>query len=406
MTKAEDREPDESSIDASESPAVDLDDIDTDVSPADDDSDDAAAPTEAAKKPKHGLTHQLYTGELSYDFIGRRRLWYIISAILILVSGVAYGVRGLNLGIEFTGGAEFSVTAEPSDETISKVRTAVTDLGLPDMASVSVQKVGQNMVRVQTRSLEVDEIPQVQQAIADATDVKNTEVAYSLIGASWGDQITNRGLIALAVFLALVSLLIWVYFRELKMAVAALVALAHDLVITIGVFALVGFSFTPASLIGMLTILGYSLYDTVVVFDKVRENTAGLKHTRLTYSQAANNAVNQVFVRSVNTTIIGILPVAALLFTGVFVLGTGPLKDVGLVLFVGMIAGAYSSIFIATPLLAQMKEREPAMVAQRRRVERRAERDAARVSVTVRTGSGNGSNSGAIDNETTRSKKS
>ena len=406
MTKAEDREPDESSIDASESPAVDLDDIDTDVSPADDDSDDAAAPTEAAKKPKHGLTHQLYTGELSYDFIGRRRLWYIISAILILVSGVAYGVRGLNLGIEFTGGAEFSVTAEPSDETISKVRTAVTDLGLPDMASVSVQKVGQNMVRVQTRSLEVDEIPQVQQAIADATDVKNTEVAYSLIGASWGDQITNRGLIALAVFLALVSLLIWVYFRELKMAVAALVALAHDLVITIGVFALVGFSFTPASLIGMLTILGYSLYDTVVVFDKVRENTAGLKHTRLTYSQAANNAVNQVFVRSVNTTIIGILPVAALLFTGVFVLGTGPLKDVGLVLFVGMIAGAYSSIFIATPLLAQMKEQEPAMVAQRRRVERRAERDAARVSVTVRTGSGNGSNSGAIDNETTRSKKS
>lgn len=365
-----------------------IDETPTSPDPADEESSTApVAEPDVARSgaAKTGLAHKLYTGALSYDFIGRRRLWYLVSAILVVVSVASFGIRGLNLGIEFTGGAEFSVSAEPSDDTISDVRTAVQDLDLPDMGSITVQQVGQNAVRVQTRSLDVDEIPQVQRAIADVAGVDSTDVAYSLIGASWGDQITNRGLIALVVFLALVSVLIWVYFREAKMAVSALVALAHDLVITVGVFALVGFSFTPASLIGMLTILGYSLYDTVVVFDKVRENTTGLRHSRLTYSQAANNAINQVLVRSINTTIIGVLPVAALLVTGVFVLGTGPLKDVGLVLFVGMIAGAYSSIFIATPVLAQLKEREPEMVAQRKRVKRRLEKDAAKVSVTVTT---------------------
>ena len=167
---------------------------------------------------------------------------------------------------------------------------------------------------------------------------------------------------------------IWVYFREFKMSIAAIVALLHDLVITVGVYALVGFSVTPATMIGVLTILGYSLYDTVVVFDKIRENTRELTSGRLTYSVAANNAVNQTLVRSLNTTIIGVLPVAALLFTGWFILGTGPLKDLGLALFVGMIAGAYSSIFIATPLLAQMREADPDMVEHRERLARRAAR--------------------------------
>jgi preprotein translocase subunit SecF len=187
-------------------------------------------------------------------------------------------------------------------------------------------------------------------------------VAYSLIGASWGGQITERALIALGVFITLVALVIGFYFRDVKMSAAALIALAHDLVLTIGIYALVGFTVTPATLIGVLTILGYSLYDTVVVFDKVRENVRDLRSsTTRTYSEAANLAVNQVLVRSINTTIIGVLPVAALLFTGAVILGEGPLKDLALALFVGMVAGAYSSIFIATPILAQMKEREPDM---------------------------------------------
>ncbi len=188
---------------------------------------------------------------------------------------------------------------------------------------------------------------------------------------SWGKQITQQAAIALVVFLVLVGLLIWIYFRDAKMSVAALLALGHDLVITIGVYALVGFTVTPATMIGVLTILGYSLYDTVVVFDKVRENVAAMETNKVTYTEAANHAVNQVLVRSLNTTIIGVLPVAAILFAGVFVLGSGPLEDLGLALFVGMIAGAYSSIFIATPLLAQLREREPEMTAHRERVERR-----------------------------------
>src|SRR5699024_1423859 len=198
------------------------------------------------------------------------------------------------------------------------------------------------------------------------------EVAYSLIGASWGGQITQMALIALGVFLGLVCLVIAIYFRNWKMSLAAVVALLHDLVVTIGVYGAVGFVVTPATVIGVLTILGYSLYDTVVVFDKVRENTRNLLgQTTSTYAESANLAVNQVLVRSINTTLIGVLPVAALLVTGVFVLGEGPIKDLSLALFVGMIAGAYSSIFIATPLLAQMKSREPDVAKHDKRVARR-----------------------------------
>ena len=205
-------------------------------------------------------------------------------------------------------------------------------------------------------------------------------MAYSLIGASWGGQITDRALIALGVFLLLVTLVIWAYFRNWKMSVAALVALLHDLVLTVGIYALVGFTVTPATVIGVLTILGYSLYDTVVVFDKVRENVRDLTSSaRQTYSEAANLAVNQVLVRSINTTIIGVLPVAALLFAGAFILGEGPLKDLALALFVGMISGAYSSIFIATPLLAQLKEREPEMQKLTKRVLARRAKTEARV---------------------------
>ncbi len=323
--------------------------------------------------------HKLYTGEVSYNFVAKRRRWYVISAILMIVSIASIGVRGMQWGIEFEGGADFQVQATVTDQTVSQFTDAVTNSGVPDLTEASVTTIGSNQVRIQTRTLDpVAEVPKVRAAIAEEAGVSTDEVAYSLIGASWGGQITDRALIALGVFLLLVTLVIWAYFRNWKMSIAALVALLHDLVLTIGIYALVGFTVTPATVIGVLTILGYSLYDTVVVFDKVRENVRDLTSSaRQTYSEAANLAVNQVLVRSINTTIIGVLPVAALLFAGAFILGEGPLKDLALALFVGMISGAYSSIFIATPLLAQFKEREPEMQKLTKRVlARRAKTEA------------------------------
>ena len=335
------------------------------------------------------LGHKLYTGEVSYDFVGRRRRWYLISAILIAVSLLSIGIRGFQWGIEFEGGADFQVQTAVTDTTVTDMQEAVTNSGVPDLDGATVTTVGNDQVRVQTRTLDpVAEVPKVRSAIADEAGVPSNEVAYSLIGASWGGQITDRALIALGVFLLLVTLVIWAYFRNWKMSVAALVALLHDLVLTVGIYALVGFTVTPATVIGVLTILGYSLYDTVVVFDKVRENVRDLTSSaRQTYSEAANLAVNQVLVRSINTTIIGVLPVAALLFAGAFILGEGPLKDLALALFVGMISGAYSSIFIATPLLAQLKEREPEMQKLTKRVLARRAKSEAKVGATVAAGS-------------------
>ena len=338
--------------------------------------------TEVIEKPtnakKSGLAHRLYTGEVSYDFVAKRNRWYVISAILLLVSLAALLFKGPTWGIEFTGGADFQAPVQVTANTVDDVREAVAKLNLPHADDISVTTVGDSAVRVQTKALSTEQVTQVKAAIAGVVGTQPDEVAYSLIGASWGQQITTQALIALGVFLGLVMLLIWAYFRDFKMSIAAIVALLHDLVVTVGVYALVGFTVTPATMIGVLTILGYSLYDTVVVFDRIRENTRDITNTKLTYSQLANQSLNQVLVRSLNTTIIGVLPVAALLFTGWFVLGTGPLKDLGLALFIGMIAGAYSSIFIATPLLAQMRESDADMVEHRERLARRAARTSER----------------------------
>ncbi len=338
------------------------------------------------------LAHRLYTGELSYDFVGKRKRWYLVSAGIIAVCLLAILIRGLNLSIDFTGGSEFSVPVQVSATTVDDFRETVQGLNLPDTGDIKVNTIGDNQVRVQVRALSAEEINQVTAALSAKAGVATDQVTNNLIGASWGQQITQQGLLALAVFLVLVSLLIWGYFRNWKMSVSAIIALLHDLAVTVGVYALLQFSFTPASLIGILTILGYSLYDTVVVFDKVRENTHEIERQSRTFSEATSAAVNQVLVRSINTTIIGVLPVAALLITGTFILGTGPLKDLGLALFVGMVAGAYSSIFLAAPLFAQMKELEPAQVAHRARLTRRTSRHAGRgdESVAVATDAASG----------------
>jgi preprotein translocase subunit SecF len=312
------------------------------------------------------LGNKLYTGEKSYDIVGRQRTWYAISAVILLVSFGALGLRGLTLGLEFTGGSEFRVSGARTTSDIpgSDAVQSVVPSAVPKVAAV-----GNESVRVQTDKLSDEQTDQVRTALARAYGVQVDDVTASFVGPSWGKTVSQKALTGLLVFLALVAVVISAYFRTWKMAVAALVALLHDLVITVGLYALIGFEVTPASVIGFLTILGYSLYDTVVVFDKVRENTAGITgQTRKTYSEAANLALNQTLVRSLNTSVVALLPVGAILFIGAFLLGAGTLKDLSLALFVGIAAGTYSSVFIATPLLADLREREPEMKVLRRRV--------------------------------------
>jgi preprotein translocase subunit SecF len=311
------------------------------------------------------LGAQLYRGDVSYEFISRRKVWYILSAFLLLLSIGSLIFRGLTLGIEFRGGAEFRVKSPTVTE--STVLSTVQDV-IGGGNEIVVQSVGPDTVRAQTETLPSEDIAEVQDALAAKFGVSTQSVSTQFIGPSWGKDISNKALRALIFFLVFVVIFLSLYF-EWKMALAAMIALIHDLVITAGLYSLVGFEVTPATVIGFLTILGYSLYDTVVVFDKVRENTSGLAGgSRMTYSQAANLAVNQTLVRSINTSIIALLPIAAILFAGVVLLGAGPLKDLALALFVGVAVGAYSSIFIATPLLAGFKEREPAMQALAKRV--------------------------------------
>ena len=329
---------------------------------------------------KHGLAHRFYTGQVSYDFVGHKKFWYSFSAVILAICCIAVGLRGLSLGTEFRGGTDFQVSMPVTESTIDDVRSKVAGFEAKDLEA-QVFSLGENAVRIQTRPLTEEETISVRAGIAELANVQPGDVTYTAIGASWGEQILSQALVALAVFITLVMVLIGFWFRNWKMSLAAVIALGHDLVVTIGIYALAGLSVTPATVIAVLTILGYSLYDTVVVFDRVTENTRNLKDSRQTYGEAANLAINQVLIRSLNTTLIGILPVTALLIGG-SMLPHSPLEDLGLALFIGMIAGAYSSIFIATPLLVQMKEREPAQVAHRASLARKAERAAAKASRT------------------------
>ena len=308
---------------------------------------------------------RLYRGEVSFDFVGRQRLWYLISGLILVISIVAVLTRGLNPSVEFKGGSVFQFTAPGA--SISDVRATVKAAGAPGDAIV--QTVGQGKWDVQTEPMPEAARTKVQDALAAKYHLKSADqVSTQFVGATWGSDITKKAVEALIFFLLAIVIYLTIAF-EWKMAVAALIALAHDIVIAVGLYALVHFEVSPATVIGLLTILGYSLYDTVVVFDKVRENTAGLLGgARTTYSQAANLALNQTLVRSINTSVIALLPVAAILFVGAGFLGAGELRDLALVLFVGMLSGTYSSICIATPVLADLKEREPQYKALARRI--------------------------------------
>lgn len=326
------------------------------------------------------LGNDLYSGRRSVNFVGRWKTWLVISGAIIAVSIGGLVWRGLDMGIEFVGGAEYSVALSPdqvNQDTADAIRESVAGTGIENASSPVVTTNGSEAILVQTQPLTNAESAQVVKAIQDVTTA-DAAVSQTELGASWGKEVAKRSLIGLVVFIFLVILFIWAYFKEWKMSVAAIVALLHDLLITVGIYALVGFEVTPATVTGILTILGFSLYDTVVVFDKVRENTKDLRRSRMTYSEAANLAVNQTLVRSINTSIVALIPVAAILYVGVMQLGSGSLKDLALALFVGMAAGAYSSIFVATPLLAQMKMREKKVAEADKRAKARKRHDADR----------------------------
>jgi len=315
-----------------------------------------------------GLGGRLYRGETSVDFIGRRRRWYMVSALFIVVSIGALAVQGLHLGIEFKGGSSFTVTAQ--NPSVTEARAAVEEAGVS--SETIVQLIGDNKVRVQTGSLEQVQNDAIQDSLAAKFSVSASTIDTQIIGPSWGKEITRKALYGLFGFL-LVVMIYLAMALEPKMAFAAIIAVIHDVFITVGIYALVGFDVTPATIIGFLTILGYSLYDTVVVFDKVRENTKSITSSSTkTYSQAVNLAVNQTIVRSTNTSIVALLPVASILFVGAGLLGAGTLKDLSLALFIGLLVGTYSSIFIAPPILAQLREKEPAMQALAKRVNARS----------------------------------
>jgi len=327
--------------------------------------------------------NDLYTGKRSIDFIGRQKTWYAVSAVLVALALVGIFARGLNFGIEFRGGSEFRINGVSSTQGYeAKAQMAVAKAGIEGNVVATI--IGGNSVRVQTEAANEHNEP-AKEALAAGFGVPATNVSASLIGPSWGQSVSSKAIQALVVFLILVALVMAIYFRTWTMAVAGLVALIHDLIITVGIYALFGFEITPSSMIGFLTILGYSLYDTVVVFDKVRENTtAAMTNRRRTYRQAANLAVNQTLVRSVNTTVVALLPIAAILVVGFTKLGPGTLLDLSLALFVGIAVGAYSSIFIATPLLVELRRREPAV----KELDKVATRSQAKTEVGVPVGAG------------------
>lgn len=320
------------------------------------------------------LGDRLYTGETSFDFVGQRKKWYAVSGVFLLVTIAAIIYNGLNLGIEFQGGAKFNIPT--TAKSVTEAREIFTDLAQP---SSIIKEVGGSRLEVQIPPIDIEELEVLAKEVGLAFEVPADQITVQSVGPSWGADITRTALIGLGVFLILVTIFLAIYF-EIRMAIAALIALAHDLILTIGVYAIGGFEVTPATVIGVLTIMGYSLYDTVVVFDKVKENTRGLlAQSRFSYQEAANLAVNQTLIRSFNTSLSSLLPVGAILIVGAGILRAGTLVDLALALFVGMLVGTYSSIFIAVPALVHMKEQQPEIGSLEKRV--RARRKNAGISV-------------------------
>ncbi|MDR1442088.1 MAG: protein translocase subunit SecF [Bifidobacteriaceae bacterium] len=311
--------------------------------------------------------NDLYTGRRSYSVVPKIAIWLTVAVVVLAACTVLLFKPGLQLGMEFVGGAEFRVTGTSSVDQGPAIDVVHDVLG--GDSAPKVTSLGGGGVRIQVGKISSDETQSIRQGLAESYDVEVDEVSNQTVAASWGSDVSGKALRGSVVFLALVAVAMVMYFRNWAMAVSAITALIHDLVVTIGVYAAVGFEVTPATLIGFLTVLGYSMYDTVVVFDKVRENTDGvLDQSQYTYGEAANLAVNQTMVRSINTSVVALLPVGAILFIGLALLGPSSLQDISLALFVGMAAGTYSSIFLATPLEVALRNTQPSIRDHSRRV--------------------------------------
>ncbi|OBB93480.1 protein translocase subunit SecF [Mycobacterium sp. 852002-40037_SCH5390672] len=335
----------------------------------------------AAGLPHHGFLSRLYTGTGAFEVVGRRRFWFGISGAIVAVAVLSILVRGFTFGIDFNGGTTVSMPAAGKTGTVQTSQVSEVfrkALGSDPEAVVVVGNGAGATVQIRSKTLTNDQTTKLRNALFDAFGPKGADgkpskqaISDAAVSETWGDQITDKALIALAVFLVLVGVYIMVRY-ERYMAISALTTMVFDLSVTAGVYSLVGFEVTPATVIGLLTILGFSLYDTVIVFDKVEENTHGFQHTtRRTFAEQANLAINQTFMRSINTSLISVLPVLALMVVAVWLLGVGTLKDLALVQLVGILVGTYSSIFFATPLLVTLRERTELVRTHTRRVMRR-----------------------------------
>ena len=332
--------------------------------------------------PHHSFLSRLYTGTGAFEVIGRRRLWYGISGLIVGIAIASILIRGFTFGVDFKGGTTMSF--QRGDATVSQVEQVFREALGHDPESVVIVGSGSSAtVQIRSETLPNDKTEKLRNALFDKYHPKGADgqpsklaISDSAVSSTWGGQITKKAVIALVVFLALVSLYITVRYERF-MAISALTTMVFDLTVTAGIYSLVGFEVTPATVIGLLTILGFSLYDTVIVFDKVEENTHAFQHTtRRTFAEEANLAVNQTFMRSINTSLISTLPVMALMVVAVWLLGVGTLKDLALVQLVGIIVGTYSSIFFATPLLVTLRERTELVRTHTRRVTRRRGPDA------------------------------
>jgi preprotein translocase subunit SecF len=345
----------------------------------------------SADVPRHGFFVRLYTGTGAFEVVGRRKLWFTISGLIVAIAIASIVLRGFTFGIDFEGGTKMSMPVAGQNGTVGvqQVEDVFSKtLGKAPESVVVVGSGGSATVQIRSETLTNQQTEKLRNALFDEFKPKASDgqpskqvISDSAVSETWGGQITKKALIALVVFLVLAGLYIMVRY-ERYMAISALLCLGFDLVTTAGVYSLVGFEVTPATVIGLLTILGFSLYDTVIVFDKVEENTHGFEHTtRRTFGEQANLAVNQTFMRSINTSLISVLPIAALMVVAVWLLGVGTLKDLALVQLVGVIVGTYSSIFFATPLVVTLRERTELVRTHTRRVLNR--RKPAKASETV-----------------------
>ncbi|WP_207839098.1 protein translocase subunit SecF [Williamsia soli] len=356
---------------------------------------DRLAPTSDANfvsAKNRSILSRLYTGTGAFEIVGRRRMWFMITAAMVIISLASIGFRGFTLGIEFEGGTQISFPKTGEVSTSQVEDTYSKALGEDPQTVQTAGSGGSQTVQIRTETLNAAQLVTITNAIAEEFQIAPNDVSSSDVSSTWGGEITEKALIALLVFLVIVTIYIAIRFDR-EMALSAMAALFFDIATTAGIYSLVGFEVTPATVIGFLAILGFSLYDTVVVFDKVEENVRGVLHTsRRTYAEQANLAINQTLMRSINTTVISVLPVLALMVIAVWLLGVGTLKDLGLVQMVGVVTGTYSSIFFATPLLVTLKERRRDIGSHTRKVlAKRAERDTRGTAAVATESTGAGS---------------